>query len=285
MSKPHSLTITSTIEALRKQIKALKASSKTIALVPTMGALHEGHLSLIEFAKQKCDIVVCSIFVNPTQFGQNEDLSNYPRPLQDDIDALERTGAHIAFTPDVKEIYPEGFQTSVSVNQLSLGLCGGNRPGHFDGVATIVAKLLLMVLPDIAIFGEKDYQQLMVIRQMVKDLAMPIKIEGAPIVRDFDGLALSSRNAYLSEPERDKAPLIHDTLKECHAALVTGKDIKDVLLKGARRLEDAGFNVEYFELRHAQTLAPLNHLPKAGNGRLLVAAKLGTTRLIDNLAV
>ena len=287
MSKPHSLTITSTIEALRKQIKALKASSKTIALVPTMGALHEGHLSLIEFAKQKSDTVVCSIFVNPTQFGQNEDLSNYPRPLQDDIDALERTGAHIAFTPDVKQIYPEGFQTSVSVKQLSLGLCGGNRPGHFDGVATIVSKLLLICQPDIAVFGEKDYQQLLVIKRLVKDLNIETQILGSPIIREVDGLALSSRNQYLNAQERAIAPHLYATLQQVAQTLRQGAQITNQLKQAEKTLINHGFEIDYLELRQSDDLNPIADLKKqsTNNPRLFAAVKLGQTRLIDNIAL
>ncbi len=287
MSKPHSLTITSTIEALRTQIKALKASSKTIALVPTMGALHQGHLSLIEFAKQKSDMVVCSIFVNPTQFGQNEDLDSYPRPLQDDIDALERTGAHIAFTPPVKEIYPTGFQTSVSVNQLSLGLCGGNRPGHFDGVATIVSKLLLICQPDIAVFGEKDFQQLLVIKRLVKDLNIETQILGSPIVREADGLALSSRNQYLNEQERAIAPHLYATLQQIAQSLKQGAQIADHLKRAEKTLINHGFEIDYLELRQSDDLNPITDLKEqpSNNARLFAAVKLGQTRLIDNIAL
>ena len=272
-------------KGLRAALDKLRQEEQTIALVPTMGALHEGHLSLIDQAKELADCVVCSIFVNPKQFGAGEDLDTYPRQLETDVAALGERDTELVFAPQAAEIYGDDFQTTVSVSGVSEGLCGAARPGHFDGVATVVAKLLLLVLPDVAIFGEKDYQQLMVIRQMVKDLAIPVRIEGAPIVRAFDGLALSSRNAYLTGPERALAPLIHETLKECRAGLLAGRHVQDVLQEGAGRLSDAGFTVDYFELRHAQTLMPLKHMPKAGDGRLLVAAKLGHTRLIDNLAV
>lgn len=272
-------------KGLRAALDKLRQEEQTIALVPTMGALHEGHLSLIDQAKELADCVVCSIFVNPKQFGAGEDLDTYPRQLETDVAALGERDTELVFAPQAAEIYGDDFQTTVSVSGVSEGLCGAARPGHFDGVATVVAKLLLLVLPDVAIFGEKDYQQLMVIRQMVKDLAIPVRIEGVPIVRAFDGLALSSRNAYLTGPERALAPLIHETLKECRAGLHAGRHVQDVLQEGAGRLSDAGFTVDYFELRHAQTLMPLKHMPKAGDGRLLVAAKLGHTRLIDNLAV
>ena len=287
MPNQSSLTITNTIEALRKQINALKARSKTIALVPTMGALHEGHLSLIEFAKQKADIVVCSIFVNPTQFGQNEDLDNYPRPLQDDINALERIGADIAFTPMVTEIYPEGFQTTVSVNELSLGLCGGTRPGHFDGVATIVSKLLLICQPDIAVFGKKDYQQLQIIKRVVKDLNIDTKILGSPIIREADGLAMSSRNQYLDDKERQLAPHLYATLQQVAQSLKQGASITQQLKQAEKTLIEYGFEIDYLEVRQSQDLSPVTDLsePSSDQARLFAAVKLGQTRLIDNIPV
>ncbi len=282
---PQSLTIVDTINALRKDIKALKASSKTIGLVPTMGALHQGHLSLIEFAKQKCDIVVCSIFVNPKQFGQNEDLSSYPRPLQDDIDALERIGADIAFTPHVKEIYPKGFQTNVSVKQLSQCLCGASRPDHFDGVATIVSKLLLICQPDIAIFGEKDFQQLLIIKTLVKDLNIETQILGSPIIREVDGLALSSRNQYLSNEERKIAPHLYATMQQVAQTLKQSTSIAEHLKQAKKTLIDHGFEIDYLELRHSEDLTPITNLTEQSSdrARLFAAVKLGQTRLIDNI--
>ena len=287
MPKPHSLTITSTIETLRQDIKALKTRSKTIALVPTMGALHQGHLSLIEVAKQRCDIVVCSIFVNPKQFGQNEDLSNYPRPLQDDIDALEHIGADIAFTPQVKEIYPKGFQTSVSVKNLGLGLCGGTRPGHFDGVATIVSKLLLICQPDIAVFGEKDFQQLLIIKRLVKDLNIETQILGSPVIREADGLALSSRNQYLSSQERKIAPHLYATLQQVAQTLKQGASIAEALKQAEKTLIDHGFEIDYLELRQSENLTPITALSDQSSDtpRLFAAVKLGQTRLIDNIPI
>ena len=287
MSKQHTLTITSTIKALRKDIKAHKANSKTIALVPTMGALHQGHLSLIEFAKQRADIIICSIFVNPKQFGQNEDLSNYPRPLQDDIDALESIGANIAFTPHVTEIYPIGFQTSISVKDLSLGLCGGSRPGHFDGVATIVSKLLLICQPDIAVFGEKDFQQLLVIKRMVQDINIETQILGSPIIRETDGLALSSRNQYLSVQERKIAPHLYATLQQLAQTLKQGASIAKHLKQAKKKLIGHGFEIDYLELRHNEDLTPITDLsqPSSDSARLFAAVKLGQTRLIDNIPI
>lgn len=287
-----SLSIVSTVAALREEISTLKADGRRVALVPTMGALHEGHLSLIEFAQRHADLVVCSIFVNPKQFGASEDLGSYPRTLPQDIRALEGVKANLLFAPDVSEIYPPGFQTIVSVGEISSGLCGGSRPGHFDGVATVVCKLLLMVDADVAVFGEKDYQQLLVIKQMVDDLNIATKILGAPILRAKDGLALSSRNQYLSDEERVLAPLLYATLKETAEMIKGGEAYDAALLRGRETLSSRGFEIDYFELRDALLLEPLPHaVPRGGDeprpllGRLLVAATLGTTRLIDNIAV
>lgn len=284
------LSIVSTVEVLREELAPLRADNKTIAFVPTMGALHEGHLSLIDLAREKSDVSVCSIFVNPKQFGEGEDLDSYPRPIIEDIRALEDKLTDYVFTPTASEMYPTGFSTSVSVSGISDGLCGAERPGHFDGVALVVSKLLMMVQPNIAIFGEKDFQQLLVIRRVVQDLNIPVEIVGAPIVRADDGLALSSRNQYLSSEERQTAPLIFKTLSDVSEALRNGTPINQELLRASNSLEAAGFKVDYIEARSCEDLSPVSgtYIPIADGGadvRLFVAARLGKTRLIDNMAV
>ena len=283
-------SVVSTLDELRQNIKDAKQGNRRVALVPTMGALHEGHLSLIKFAKRHADYVVCSIFVNPTQFGPNEDLDRYPRPLERDLKALQTLQTDLVFTPSVDDVYPQGFQTSISVPKLSLGLCGGARPGHFDGVATVVCKLLLMALPDVAIFGEKDFQQLLVIQRMVEDLNIPTCILGAPIVRDDDGLALSSRNQYLTADERVIAPVLYQSLQQIAKGLRQEASVQDQIEFGKSRLEEAGFVVDYLELRAVGDLAPLTHIETGTNeadtkARLFAAAFLGSTRLIDNVPV
>ena len=282
----HRLTIVSNIQVLREEIMEARSQKKTVALVPTMGALHEGHLSLIDFAKEHADLVVCSIYVNPAQFAPGEDLDAYPRTLVDDIRALEGKLTDFVFTPTDNEMYPDGFSTKVTVSGVTSQLCGKSRPDHFDGVATVVTKLLMMVQPDYAIFGEKDYQQLLVIRRFVSDLNIPVEILGAPIIRADDGLALSSRNQYLSTEERLIAPLLHQTLSQLSEEL---RDIegllKERLLQAINELTKAGFDMDYLEVRDAQSLAPIAELYEDQTARLFVAAKLGTTRLIDNIAV
>jgi pantoate--beta-alanine ligase len=282
----HRLTIVSNIQVLREEIADLRADKKTVALIPTMGALHEGHLSLIDFAKEHADKAVCSIYVNPTQFAPGEDLNAYPRPLIDDIRALEGKLTDFVFTPTDDEMYPDGFSTKVSVSGVSSPLCGKSRPDHFDGVATIVTKLLMMVQPDFAIFGEKDYQQLLVIRRFVSDLNIPIEILGAPIVRAEDGLALSSRNQYLSTKEREVAPLLNQTLAKLSEEIKTSNgDPSKLITSSINQLTKAGFEVDYLEIRDAKSLAPIIEIFEDQTARLFVAAKLGKTRLIDNIAV
>ncbi len=282
----HTPEILTTGEMLHAALADLRARERRVGLVPTMGALHEGHLSLVDVIRPHVDDVICSIFVNPKQFGENEDLDHYPRQLEDDVAALSSRDVALVFAPPTSEIYPDDFQTTISVGQISQGLCGGARPGHFDGVATVVAKLLLMVLPDVAVFGEKDYQQLMVIRQMVRDLAIPVEILGAPIIRAVDGLALSSRNEYLSREERAKAALIYQTVQRSAELLADGGDCDEVLNHAIETLIKGGFDVDYFEVRDEKTLSPLpGNKVQAGTARLLVAARLGSTRLIDNLPV
>jgi pantoate--beta-alanine ligase len=258
-----------------------KAEGKRIALVPTMGALHSGHLALVDAAKQQADAVVMSIFVNPTQFAPNEDFSKYPRMLEADLKKANESGVVIAYTPSVEDMYPEGFLTSVSVGELGKILCGAFRPGHFDGVATVVAKLLLRTVPHVALFGEKDYQQLCVIRRAVSDLDMPVDIVGVPTVREQDGLAISSRNAYLSEKERAIAPKLHMTLVDTAAKLQAGAPVADALAEGKKMLADTGFRVEYLEIRKEDSLHAIEKLDSPA--RLLVATWLGKTRLIDNI--
>ena len=258
--------------------------SRTVALVPTMGALHAGHVALVEEAKRRADRVVATIFVNPTQFGPGEDLDRYPRREEADAQMLEAAGCDLLWMPSVEDIYPEGFATTVSVSGVSDRWEGEARPGHFDGVATVVAKLLLSVRPDVALFGEKDFQQLAVIRQMVRDLSIGVEIVGVPTVRDADGLALSSRNAYLSADDRQAALALPQALGAAKAVILDGEPVKDVLVEAIDALHQAGFSkVDYVALVDAQTLEPLAE-PR-GVMRLIAAATIAETRLIDNLAV
>lgn len=273
-----------TIECLRKQTGHARKNGQRIALVPTMGNLHAGHMSLVETARQHADFTVVSIFVNPLQFGPNEDLDSYPRTLADDQAKLTAAGCALLFTPDEALMYPHGMENHclVHVPDVSEGLCGGSRPGHFDGVATVVTKLLNMVQPDVAVFGEKDYQQLAVIRKMLADLNSPVKIVSAPIVRDSDGLALSSRNGYLDAAQRKKAPALHACLQQSVTRIQSGRRDYDVLLQqAASELAAAGLHPDYLELREAGSLKPAT----ADSTRLVIlaAALLGNTRLIDNI--
>jgi pantoate--beta-alanine ligase len=256
----------------------------SVALVPTMGALHRGHLALIEQAKRRADKVAATIFVNPTQFGANEDFGHYPRREGEDARMLEAAGCDLLWMPSVGDIYPQGFSTSIHVAGVTQRWEGEVRPGHFDGVATIVAKLLLSVRPDVALFGEKDFQQLAVIRRMVEDLAIAAEIVGVPTVRDEDGLALSSRNAYLSKDERERAVALPRALEYSRGAILDGTPVRLVLDTARKSLIEAGFSrIDYFALVNAVTLEPLE-TPQA-DMRLIAAAAIGATRLIDNLAV
>lgn len=278
MIKPLRLT---ELPPLRRQVAAWKAAGERVALVPTMGALHAGHLSLVRLAKSHADRVVASIFVNPAQFGPNEDLARYPRTEETDLALLAGEGVDAVYLPDPASIYPSGFATSVRVTGLTESLCGASRPGHFDGVALVVAKLFNRVQPDVAVFGEKDWQQLQVVLRLAADLDFPVEIIGAPIVREADGLALSSRNRYLSEAERRIAPALHRTLLRVADEVAAGRDVGEARRRGTTTLEAEGFRVDYLEVVDAQTLCPRPTRP----ARLLAAAWLGTTRLLDNVAI
>lgn len=272
------------IAALRHALSAMRQGGKSVAMVPTMGALHDGHMSLVKKAKTLADVVVVSIFVNPTQFGPNEDFDAYPRDEQKDAAMLAEAGIQILWAPDVATMYPAGHATHVEVAQLGNDFCGAARPGHFDGVATVVSKLLNQVRPDFAIFGEKDWQQLAIIRRFVRDLDMAVDIVGAPIARAEDGLALSSRNAYLSAEQRAAAVHLPQALNQAAKAIAAGADVKATLAEAEQAIIAGGFDsVDYLALTDNQTLARLDHFH--GSARLLAAARMGSTRLLDNLAV
>ena len=272
-----------TIQGLTASLAPARSTKKLIGFVPTMGNLHEGHLTLVRAAKKICDVVVVSIFVNPIQFGAGEDFDSYPRTLEQDSRLLADVGCDIIFAPSVEQMY--GTQprlTNISVGQITDDLCGKSRPGHFDGVAVVVTKLFNIVQPNFAFFGQKDYQQLAVIRQLVQDLNMPLEVIGVPIVRAEDGLALSSRNGYLSEQQRAIAPTIYQLLKQAEQQLHEGQALAQVLESISNQLTQAGFVVDYVEARQTN-LQPIAQFDR--NVVLFVAAKLGTTRLIDNLQV
>ncbi|WP_168414777.1 pantoate--beta-alanine ligase [Acinetobacter indicus] len=272
-----------TIQGLAASLNPARAARKIIGFVPTMGNLHEGHLSLVREARQLCDVVVVSIFVNPIQFGPNEDFDNYPRTLEQDSQLLAEAGCDIVFAPSVEQMYGKSPRlTNISVSEITEDLCGLQRPGHFDGVAVVVTKLFNIVQPNYAFFGQKDYQQLAVIRQFVRDLNIPLEVIGVPIVRAEDGLALSSRNGYLSEQERKTAPAIYQSLKNAEQALQQGEKLSEVLANIKAALTQAGFVVDYVEARtpELQKIDEFNQ-----EIVLFVAAKLGSTRLIDNMQI
>ncbi len=280
-------TVTTT-GVLRNSVAQLRAGGGTVALVPTMGALHQGHLALVRAARAKADHVIASIFVNPRQFGPGEDFSAYPRQLARDAELLAVEGVTLLWAPERGEVYPQGYATNVSVAGVSEGLCGADRPGHFDGVATVVLKLFNQVRPDMAFFGEKDWQQLAVIRRMARDLdlAQPPAdaIHGVAIVREADGLAMSSRNAYLSPEQRQAAAALPRAMGEAIAAIVAGAPASGAMGKLHDHLVASGFDsVDYAELRDADSLAP--QAAAAPGARLFVAARIGGTRLIDNMAI
>ena len=277
------IAVVRTVADLRATVALWRDERQRIALVPTMGAIHRGHLALVAAARVDCGRVAASLFVNPTQFGPSEDFAAYPRDEAADLAQFAAAGVDLVFAPPVDAMYPPGFATSVTVGGIGDELEGGHRPGHFAGVATVVAKLLLQALPDAAYFGEKDYQQLLVVRRLVRDLDIPAQIVGVATVREPDGLALSSRNVYLAPDERRRAPLLHQVLQETAAALRRGADVAAATGRGRSRLAAGGFAVDYLVLRDAETLAPLDRL--SAPGRLLAAARLGRTRLIDNVAV
>ena len=272
--------------ALRNHLDSVRGQSR-LAFVPTMGNLHDGHLSLVHQAKAAADMVVVSIFVNPMQFGKEEDLATYPRTIDADVAALKAAGVDVVFTPSIADIYPQGDQahTAIRVPLLSEPLCGAQRPGHFDGVCTVVYKLFQLVQPDVAVFGEKDLQQLLIIQKMVEDLGLDIDIQQGLTSRAGDGLALSSRNQYLSEAERQIAPRLWQTLRECAQKLrdASDVDVKNTLTQASHDLEIAGFSVHYLELRELQTLTTATDLSR--DCALFAAATLGTTRLIDNIQI
>lgn len=277
------MKIVRTIKALRKETADVRKDGETIALVPTMGALHEGHISLIKLAKRQADRVVASIFVNPTQFAPHEDLARYPRDEAGDAAKLESAGCDLLWAPGVAEMYPEGASVTVKPGTASLPLEGTFRPHHFGGVVTVCCKLFNQVTPDVAIFGEKDFQQLAVLRQMVRDLDMPLKLIGAPTKREKDGLALSSRNAYLSPQEREIAPVLNAAITELAAKVAAGKPIEAAIEAAKKRVIDAGFaKVDYIAVADAETLKAVTQRGTKPL-RVLAAVWLGKTRLIDNL--
>jgi pantoate--beta-alanine ligase len=274
-----------TVPALRRTLEGLRARKASVALVPTMGALHDGHVSLVRQAKRRAAKVVVSIFVNPTQFAPTEDFGSYPRTWKADVAKLAAERVDLIWHPDVKTMYPEGFVTRISPEGAAVaGLEDRFRPHFFGGVATVVGKLFTQVRPDVAIFGEKDYQQLRVVTQMARDLDLGVKVIGAKTVRERDGLAMSSRNVYLSAEERKVATTLYRAMKQAAAGIRAGEDIAAAIAAGADMIRSAGFALDYLEVRHAETLAPIGS-PKEGPMRMLVAAKLGATRLIDNIAV
>jgi len=280
------LAIVRTVEALRAQVAAWRKAGERVALIPTMGALHAGHLSLVALGRERAERTVASIFVNPTQFAPHEDFEAYPREEAKDISRLTEAGCDLLFMPSVDEMYAPGFSTQITVSGVSEPMDGAARPHHFGGVATIVAKLLIQCGPDIAIFGEKDYQQLQVIRRLAKDLDLPVEIVGGATVRGPDGLALSSRNAYLSAAEHVTAAKLNQILKAAIERLHAGAAVADVEAEGLRALADAGFSpVDYLDVRDPDDLSRLGPGPLAGPARILAAAKIGKTRLIDNMAV
>lgn len=281
------MIVASTPSALTAHLAALRTRSATVSFVPTMGNLHAGHLALMQQARQHAEIVVASIFVNPMQFAANEDLATYPRTMEADLAALREAGVDIVFTPDVTDIYPGGsaLHTAIHVPVLGDSLCGRDRPGHFDGVCTVVCKLFHMVEPDIAVFGEKDLQQLLIIKQMVSDLGLPVDVQSGATQRAEDGLALSSRNQYLSDAERALAPLLWQTLQDCAQALTAPatSEAERVLIPARDALQHAGFAIDYLELRTLSTLEAVDHVTE--DCALFIAARLGRTRLIDNIQI
>ncbi|HEY1750975.1 MAG TPA: pantoate--beta-alanine ligase [Caulobacteraceae bacterium] len=286
VAPPASLPIVRTVAALRDRVRAWRIAGETVALVPTMGFLHEGHLSLARLGKARASRVVASLFVNPTQFAPGEDFGAYPRDEARDAALLAGAGCDLLYAPTPAEMYPPGFATTVAVAGVSAAMEGAARPTHFAGVATVVTKLLTQCLPDLAIFGEKDFQQLLVIRRLARDLDLPVEIVGGPIVREPSGLALSSRNVYLTEAERGVAPRLNEALRSAAEALMGGAAVSDAESEGRATLDGAGFSpVDYFEVRGADDLRRLGPGPVDAPARIFAAARLGRARLIDNWAV
>jgi pantoate--beta-alanine ligase len=282
---PRTPTIVRTLPALRRALDGFRARKTTLALVPTMGALHDGHVSLVRLAQRRADKVALTIFVNPTQFAPSEDFSSYPRTWKADVAKLAAEGVDLIWNPPPKTMYPPGFATRIlPEGAATAGLEDRFRPHFFGGVATVVGKLFTQCRPDIALFGEKDFQQLRVVAQMARDLDLGVRVVGGQTVRERDGLAMSSRNVYLSAEERLKAPVLYRAMKDAAERLRDGDDLGAALASGAEVIAGAGFELDYFEGRHAHTLAPIRSM-KEGPIRLLVAAKLGATRLIDNIGV
>ena len=278
------MDIVRTVAELRSHVSMWRREGLSVALVPTMGSLHAGHLSLMKLGKERSDRVIATIFVNPLQFAPNEDFETYPRREDSDIRKLVQEDIDLLFAPDVNEMYRPGATTKISVGGLTDCLCALSRPGFFDGVATVVTKLLLQALPDIAIFGEKDYQQLLVIKRLATDLDIPVEIIGAPTIREEDGLALSSRNVYLDTKSRSIAPSMYNILNQYASDISNGNDIKKCLQLAKQNMQKSGFEkVEYLDLRSSQTLQACNDIKRPS--RLFAAAWLGSTRLIDNLAI
>lgn len=283
MTIENTLPIFRTVAALRQTVHEWRGQGLRVALIPTMGALHAGHMALVTRALQVADRAIASVFVNPTQFGPKEDFASYPRWESQDAQLLQATGAHGLYAPTVEEMYPQGFATAITVAGPSVGLCGDFRPGHFSGVATVVTKLLLQSGVNVALFGEKDYQQLQVIRRLVRDLDIPVVIEGVPTVREADGLAMSSRNAYLTSAERLIAPVLHRTLQAMAERLAGQAEVVAQIAWGEKQLLGAGFSgIDYLSVCDAASLTPVESVK--GPARILVAAQLGKARLIDNVA-
>ena len=277
------MKLETSLQGLTASLQVARVAKKTVGFVPTMGNLHQGHLSLVREARRLCDVVVVSIFVNPIQFGPNEDFDSYPRTLEQDSQLLAEAGCDVLFAPSVEQMYGKQPRlTNIQVTGITQDLCGLQRPGHFDGVAVVVTKLFNMVQPNFAFFGQKDYQQLAVIKQMVQDLNMPIEIVGVPICRDTDGLALSSRNGYLSPEHRQIAPHIYKNLQNAALQLSQGVELHEVLTSISQNLTQVGFEVDYVEARSVD-LKPVESYQQ--DTVLFVAAKLGNTRLIDNLLI
>jgi pantoate--beta-alanine ligase len=282
MTENDSIKIVDNVKDMQALSNRIKKEGRIISFVPTMGALHEGHLSLMRVAKEKGDFLVVSIFVNPTQFGPNEDFNKYTRDLEGDIKKIREIGVDVVFSPDVNEIYPEGFETYVEVQELQKPLCGQFRPGHFKGVTTVVLKLFNIIKPDIAVFGEKDYQQLLIIKKMVRDLHLEIEIIGMPIIREEDGLALSSRNAYLSHEDRTRALALSESLREIEKRFKEGnKNTNDLVQFGIEILNESHVtDIDYLEIRNGNSLGSAK---EAQPGDIAaIAARIGHTRLIDN---